>query len=76
MPKGRFQRGEISKRERIREGSLTRDIREFSNIIDQLELNDLPLKGEVFTWKGQGRASLDRCLIMDDLDTTLRRSNR
>ena len=57
-------------RERNREGRWTGALRRFSQIIDELELKDLPLQGGVFTWTGgpgnQIMARLDIFLITDD----------
>ena len=48
-------------------------MRIFSQIIDELELKDFPLKGGPFTWRGglnnQRMARLDRFLVTDDWDT-------
>ena len=47
-------------------------MRKFSQIIDELELKDLPLKGGSFTWRGgsnnQRMARLDRFLSTDGWD--------
>ena len=57
---------------RNREGRWTGTMRRFPQIIDELELKDLPLQGGVFTWIGgpgnQRMARLDRFLITDDWD--------
>ena len=51
-------------------------MRTFSQIIDELELKDLPLQGGVFTWTGgpgnQKMARLDRFLITDDWENYVR----
>ena len=56
--------------ERNREGRWTGTMRRFSQIIDELELKDLPLQGGVFTWTGglgnQRMARLDKFLITND----------
>ena len=53
-----------------RGGRWTGAMRRFSQIIDELELKDMPLQGGVFTWTGgpgnQRMARLDRFLITDD----------
>ena len=55
--------------ERNRKGRWTGAFRRFSQIIDELELKDLPLQGGVFTWTGglgnQRMARLDIFLIID-----------
>ena len=47
-------------------------MRRFSQVIDELELKDLPLQGGSFTWRGglnnQRIARLDRFLVIDDWD--------
>ena len=57
-------------RERNREGRWTGAMRRFSQIIDELDLKDMPLQGGVLTWTGgpgkQRIARLDRFLITDD----------
>ena len=57
-------------RERNKEGRWTGAMRRFSQIIDELELKDLPLQRGEFTWTGglgnQRVARLDRFLITDD----------
>ena len=58
--------------ERNREGRISGPMRRFSQIIDDLELKDLPLQGGCFTWKGgmnnQRMARLDKFLVIDDWD--------
>ena len=53
-----------------REGRWTGAMRRFSQIIDELELKDVPLQEGVFTWTSGPRnqiiARLDRFLITDD----------
>ena len=57
-------------RERNREGSISGSMRRFSQVIDELNLKDIPLQGGCFTWRGglnnQRRARLDRFLVTDD----------
>ena len=52
------------------EGRLTRGMRRFSNVIEDLELRDLPLQGGAFTWSGVlnnfSKSRLDRFLIYED----------
>ena len=42
----------VSQRERSRQGRITSAMRRFAQIIDDLELVDLPLQGGLFTWSG------------------------
>ena len=42
----------LSQRERSSQGRLTGAMRRFAQIIDKLELLDLPLQGSVLTWSG------------------------
>ena len=57
----------LSQRERSSQGRLTGAMRRFSQIVDELELLDLPLHGGVLTWSGgrnnQSWARLDRFLM-------------
>ena len=59
-----------SSKERNREGRWLGDMRRFFQVIDDLVLKDLPLKGGRFTWiNGPGNqrmARLDRFLVSDD----------
>ena len=59
-------------RERNTEGSFTHSMRRFSQVMDELELKDIPMQGGLFTWKGgpnNGRmAKLDRFLITKEWD--------
>ena len=59
-------------RERNREGSFTHSMRCFSQVMDELELKNIPMQGDLFTWKGgpnNGRmARLDRFLITEEWD--------
>ena len=56
--------------ERNRERRIMSSMRRFSQMIDELELKDLPLQGGMYTWKGglnnQRMARLDRYLITND----------
>ena len=58
--------------ERIREGRILGDMRNFSQVIDDLELKDFPLGGGCFTWRGgltnQREAMLDHFLDTEDWD--------
>ena len=49
---------------------LTRGMRRFSNVIEDLELRDLPLQGGPFTWSGGlnnlSKSRLDHFLISED----------
>ena len=38
--------------ERNREGRITRGMITFSQVIDDLEVKDIPLQGDLFTWRG------------------------
>ena len=55
-----------------REGRISSSMRRFSQIIDEMELKDLHLKGGSFTWRGglnnQRMARLDRFLVIDGWD--------
>ena len=57
----------LSQRERSSQGRLTGAMRRFAQIIDKLELLDLPLQGGVLTWSGgrnnQSWARLDIFLV-------------
>ncbi|RVX07561.1 Transposon TX1 uncharacterized 149 kDa protein [Vitis vinifera] len=54
----------LSQRKRSRQGRLTGAMRSFAQIVDELELLDLPMQGGAFTWSGgrnnQSWARLDR----------------
>lgn len=56
--------------ESSRRGRLTYSMRRFSEVIEDLELRDLPLQGGSFTWKGglnnQSHSRLDRFLISNE----------
>ena len=57
----------LSQRERSSQGSLNGAMRRFAQVVEELELLDLPLQGGVFSWSG-GRNSqswdrLDRFLV-------------
>ena len=58
--------------ERNRDGRLTGPMRRFSQVIEDLELKDLTLRGGKFTWRGsqgnQRMARLDRFLVSEDWD--------
>ena len=53
--------------ERSRQGRVTPAMRRFVQVLDDLELIDLPLQGDFFTWGGglynQAWARLDRFLV-------------
>ena len=55
-------------------------MREFLQIIDELELKDIPLRGGQYTWKGglnnSRMARLDRFLITDDWETLFGSANQ
>ena len=57
----------LSQRERSSQGRLTGAMRRFAQIVDELELLDLPLQGGALTWSGgrnnQAWARLDRFLV-------------
>ena len=57
----------LSQRERSNQGRLTSAMRRFAQVVDELELIDLPLQGGVLTWSGgrnnQAWARLDRFLV-------------
>ena len=59
--------------ERNREGRLSGSMRRFSQVLDDLELKDLPLQGGLFTWKGgpsnTRMARLDRFLVTEEWDS-------
>ena len=42
----------LSQRERSSQGSLNGAMRRFAQVVDELELLDLPLQGGVFSWSG------------------------
>ena len=56
--------------ERRRGGRLSPSMRRFSEVIDDLDLRDLPLQGGSFTWSGglnnQAMSRLDRFLVSED----------
>ena len=56
--------------ERNREGRISRTMIRFSQIIDELELKDVPLQGGTFTWRegptNQRMARWDRFLVFDE----------
>ncbi|KAJ9681633.1 hypothetical protein PVL29_017839 [Vitis rotundifolia] len=58
--------------ERSRGGGLTAPMRRFSEVVEDLELRDIPLKGGPFTWRGgvnnQSHSRLDRFLVTDNWD--------
>ena len=48
----------LFQRERSRQGRLTAAMRRFAQIVDELELVDLPMQGGLFTWnRGQNNQS-------------------
>ncbi|RVW14448.1 putative mitochondrial protein [Vitis vinifera] len=57
----------LAQGERSRQGRVTPAMRRFAQVMDDLELIDLPLQGGSFTWSGglhnQARARLDRFLV-------------
>ncbi|KAL6318412.1 hypothetical protein AAG906_041175 [Vitis piasezkii] len=59
----------LSQRERSRQGRITLAMRRFAQVIDELELVDLPLQGGSFTWSGDlynqamGRLDDSLCLL-------------
>ncbi|RVW97997.1 hypothetical protein CK203_029087 [Vitis vinifera] len=57
----------LSLRERSNQGRLTSAMRRFAQVVDELELIDLPLQGGVLIWSGgrnnQAWARLDRFLV-------------
>ncbi|RVW93853.1 Zinc finger CCCH domain-containing protein 37 [Vitis vinifera] len=56
--------------ERRRGGRVSPSMRRFSEVIDDLDLRDLPLQGGPFTWSGglnrQAMSRLDRFLVSED----------
>ncbi|XP_059597084.1 uncharacterized protein LOC132254750 [Vitis vinifera] len=56
--------------ERRRGGRVSSSMRRFSEVIDDLELRDLPLQGGPFTWSGglnsQTMSRIDRFLVTED----------
>ena len=66
----------LSLEECSRGGSLNSNMRRFSEIIEDLELKDLPLFGSLFTWSGgvnnQTFSRLDRFLINERWDCYFR----
>ena len=59
--------------ERNREGKLLGYMRRFSQVLDDLELKDLPLQGGLFNWKGgpsnTRMARLDRFIVTEEWDS-------
>ncbi|WKA06292.1 hypothetical protein VitviT2T_024196 [Vitis vinifera] len=59
--------------ERRRGGRLSPSMRRFSEVIDDLDLRDLPLQGGPFTWSGglnnQTMSRLDRFLVSEDWES-------
>ncbi|RVW46326.1 LINE-1 reverse transcriptase-like [Vitis vinifera] len=57
----------LSQRERSSQGRISGAMRRFAQVVDDLELLDLPLQGGVFSWSGgrnnQAWARLDRFLV-------------
>ncbi|RVW63481.1 Transposon TX1 uncharacterized 149 kDa protein [Vitis vinifera] len=57
----------LSQRERCSQGRISGAMRRFAQVVDELELLDLPLQGGVFSWSGgrnnQAWARLDRFLV-------------
>ena len=62
----------LSPEERSRGGSLNSNMRRFSEVIEDLELKDLPLVGGLFTWNGgvnsQSFSRPDRFLVNEGWD--------
>ena len=58
--------------ERSRRGGLTASMRRFSEVVEDLELRDYPLRGGPFTWRGglnnRVQSRLDRFLVTDNWD--------
>ena len=56
--------------EQNREGRISGDMRRFFEVIDELGLEDIPLQGGCFTWRGgnERRARLDLFLFTKDWD--------
>ena len=58
--------------ERSKGGGLTASMRRFSEVLEDLELRDYPLRGGPFTWRGglnnQVQSRLDRFLMTDNWD--------
>ena len=56
--------------ERRRGGRVSSSMRKFSEMIDDLDLRDLPLQGGPFTWSGglnsQTMSRLDRFFVLED----------
>ena len=56
--------------ERRRGGRVSPSMRRFSEVIDDLDLRDLPLQGGLFTWSeglnSQVMSRLDRFLVSED----------
>ena len=52
---------------------LTRGMRRFSNVIEDLELRDLPLQGGPYTWSGGlnnlSKSRLDRFLVYEEWES-------
>ena len=61
----------LSQREKSSQGSLNGAMRRFAQVVDELELLDLPLQRGVFSWSGgrnnQSWARLDRFLVTQKL---------
>ena len=59
--------------ERRRGGRVSSSMRRFSEVIDELELRDLPLQGGPFTWSGglnsQTMSRIDRFLVTEDWES-------
>ena len=62
--------------ERNREGRISRDMRRFTQVIEEMELKEVPLPGGFFTWRGglnnQRMARLDRFLVSENWDSHFR----
>ena len=56
--------------ERSRGGRLSQEMRRFSEVVEELDLRDLPLQGGSFTWCGglnnRSKSRIDRFLIYEE----------
>ena len=59
--------------ERNNDGRITGSMRRFAQVIDDLELKDIPTQGDSFTWRGGQHncrmAKLDRFLVTEEWDS-------
>ena len=62
--------------EHSRRGRVSSTIRRFLEVIDHLELRDLPMQGGPFTWSGglnsQSMSRLDQFLVSEDWESFFR----